>query len=183
MNIKIRPIMLFFVLSILILAAACSKTAQRPPFLPPPELVPPPDMIWNVLTDYSGLTPYTPKFTKHTRLHDGPLPELIPSNDYGTLLPYASATIMPNGSLRESKYGLVTIDGVVVTDLIFDQISRANEQVYHYFGLQPVPQPPVYLLAVNTSGSGTLWNAESKKAVCALDGSWITPFDYVNVIF
>jgi len=173
--------MLVLAITLLMLAAACRQT-ERPPFLPPPEPVPPPEMMWNVKTDYSNLTPYVPPFTMHTRLHDGPLPELIPSTDYGTLLPYASAAIMPDGGLRESKFGFVTMDGVVVTDLVFDQVNRAYEHIYHYSGLQPYPLPQAYWLTVNMPVSGQSYS-ESKQAACALDGSWITPFDYVNIVF
>jgi len=118
----------------------------------------------------------------HTRLHDGPLPELLPSNDYGTLLPYASATIMPDGGLRESKFGLVTMDGVVVTELVFDQVNRAYAHMIYYSETHPVTQPPAYLLGVHESGA-RMGSTESKQAACALDGSWITPFDYASIIF
>ena len=92
---------LFFAIPLILLillAAACSRTAERPPFLPPPETSPPPDMAVKVATDYSGLTPYAHPHAKHTRLHDGPLPELVPSEGYGMLLPYASADAMPSGA-------------------------------------------------------------------------------------
>jgi len=48
-------------------------------------------MKWEVKTDYSGLAPYEKIAGTAVRLHSGPLTELLPSGDYGLLLPYASA--------------------------------------------------------------------------------------------
>jgi hypothetical protein len=44
---------------------------------------------------------------------------------------------------------------------------------------------PAYLLSINvTSDINHLWGfIPSYLAVCALDGSWITPFEYINAVF
>jgi hypothetical protein len=47
---------------------------------------------------------------------------------------------------------------------------------------RPAPLP-AYQLSINIPGADPKWGAQSMQAVCALDGSWVTPFDYVNVIF
>jgi len=183
-----KILLLLFLAVALILSVACRKE-QRPPFLPSPivdgvlDVPPPPEMGLRVRTDYSGLTAYVPPHTMHSRLQDGPLPQLIPSEDYGMLLPYASATVLPDGSLREAKYGLVTIDGVIVTDLVYDGIERATARPSAYTIETPAPMP-AYKLAVNVPGTEILWGEfERKLAVCALDGSWITPFDYADIVF
>ena len=178
---RVRRIMLFLAITVLILAAACSKTAERPPFLPPSEPVPPPEMEWDVRADYSNLTAYVPPFTTYTRLHPGPLPELIPSDEYGTLLPYASASIFPDGSLITSKQGLVTIGGMVVTDLIYDRVERAYSRPVASFA--PPSPLPAYRLAIDLPGSESRWYTESRQAACALDGSWVTPVEYVEIVF
>ena len=165
---------------LLLLAASCRQA--RPPFLPPPEVLPPPEMNWEVRTDYSGLTPYAPPHIKHTRLRDGPLAMLIPSDNYGLLLPYASAGTMPDGSLRALKYGLVTMDGMVVTDLVFSSVERAEHRNY-YHSTEMLPPLPAYSLAIDVSGLDTPWRADSWRGACALDGSWITPFEYREVVF
>ena len=177
-----KGFLVFAVLALLLLSlAACRK--QRPPFLPPPEPVPAPEMGWGVRTDYSGLTAYSPPHTKHTRLHDGPLPELLPSDDYGLLLPYASAATLPGGGLRESKFGFVTSAGLVVTDLIYDRIEWAGQQQSYYSWETPATLP-AYCLTINIPGTENDWGGyESRMAACASDGSWITPFEYVNITF
>ena len=165
------------------LISACEES-RRPPFLPEPVYVTPSEMKWNVRTDYQGLTPYMTPHTMHTRLNEGPLSELIPSNEYGMLLPYASASLRSDGSLRAAKYGLVTIEGMIVTDLIYNNVdkgfSRYSYGVYH----PAAPPPPAYRLVVNVPGSETPWGGvQSKIAACALDGRWVTPFEYEDVIF
>ena len=176
---RMRLLVLVLAMLILTLAAACSKTTERPPFLPPPEPVPPPVARWDVRTDYSALTPYVPPNIVYSRLHPGPLPELLPSNDYGLLLPYSGAVVMASGSLREVGYGFVTIDGVIVTDLVYDRIERAT----YYLPMERMERP-AYRLIVNTpSQESSVYFPASKIAACALDGSWITDFDYVDVVF
>jgi len=140
-------------------------------------------MSWGVRTDYSGLTPYVPPHQKHTRLSEGPLTELVPSNSYGPLLPYSNVAVMPDGSLRASRYGLVTMDGMVVTDLVFSYVERAVDRNYSYSTGTAASPLPAYSLAVDIPGTEMWWGAEWVKAACALDGSWITPFEFVEIIF
>jgi len=178
---------LIFIVSMMILITACRRFGQQQQQDQSSQgsgtrsaetVKPPPDMDREVKSDFSMLTPYTPPAYRHTRLHEGTLPELIPSNAYKLLLPYANTSVQPNGAICPSKYGFVTIDGVVVTDLIYDFIERAH----HYTGYPAVPYP-AYKLSVNIPGTETMWGMESLKAACALDGSWITPFDYVEIVF
>jgi len=137
-----------------------------------------PLMRWNVRTNDSQLLPYTPPYSKHTRLSDRPMPELIPSDTYGSIFPYSSAVTMNDGSLRVSKFGFITADGVVITDLIFDSIGIAVSNT-----VNSSIQRPAYLLQQNISEHEFFYIADTQKAACALDGSWITPFDYTVIIF
>jgi len=166
----------------LILISAC-RNAPRPPFLPPPEPLPPPDMRWDVQADFDILTPFVPQYSLHTRLREGALPELLPSNDYGLLLPYSSSIISENGRLHASKFGFVTIDGIVVTDLIYDSVQRAGALQHRQFtGFSD--SHPAYMLYINIPRQDpSLAFRQSNVAVCALDGSWITPFDYIDAVF
>lgn len=167
-----------------LLSASCKRRQSEtftpsPEYIASPEYTAPPEMKYEVRTDYSGLTPYNPQISKYSRLHERALMELVPSQDYGTLLKYASASTLEDGSLRESKCGFVTIDGVIVTDLIYDEIERP----YHYAGSTDTPRP-VYRLSINKTGAYTYGiYPQTMYAACALDGSWITPFDYVSIVF
>ena len=129
-----------------------------------------------VKTNYTYLTAYEPAHSKYSRLREGPLPALEPSRDYGILLPYAGASVFSDGRLRESKYGLVTKDGVVVTDLVYDSVETAY---LHY----PSAQEPRFAYVLSIDLFVDEWSHSQTKAVCALDGSWVTPFDYFNIVF
>jgi len=129
------------------------------------------EMKWNVSADLTALSPYEPVNATFSRLHDGAMPEFIPSDDYGMLLYYGGASMYANSTFRVSKFGLVTADGTIVTDPIYDRVERA-------------PGSPAYKLTINTTERNMVWyEADNIIAVCALDGSWITPFDYVDAFF
>jgi len=187
---KKNLIHIFLIISALILVlliSACKKD-EIPTFLPPPEQSPlpppPPEMMLDVQTNFDIFTPSVPQYPLHTRLHEGAMPELVPSNDYGMLLPYSSAAVMENGSINASKFGLVTIDGIVVTDLIYDDIERAKFIHSWYIG-EEHDVLPAYNLSINVMGTETIWGYYyiRKMAACALDGSWVTPFDYMNIMY
>ena len=168
-------------LAVLVLLSASCK--QRPPFLPEIPVEPVPDSGWNVLTDYSWLTPYRPANAMVSRLHDGPLPELIPSGDYGLLLPYAGlASTLDYGGIQVTKYGLVTMDGVIVTDVVYDDINIVYDNT-DYSVSNKLKQLPAYRLRIDVSSEYGSEYREWRYAACALNGSWVTPFDYVNITF
>ena len=162
---------------LLLLFAACES---RPSFLTDIEIVSAPYMRWDVKTDYSGLTPYEPLHVMHSRLRAGALPELVPSGDYGMLMPYTGAYVISNfGFIQGAKFGFVTRDGIIVTDAVYDSISRAYDYSYN----NEIMPRPAYLLSINYDGADSRWYMEMRYAVCALDGSWITSFDYIQVMF
>jgi len=111
------------------------------------------------------------------------MPELIPSDNYGMLLPYSSAAMLDDGSLRTSKIGFVTIDGIVVTDLIYDDVRRAEAMSYTRYGPMLDPFPAYWLLTDIPGTETSLGYSDSLIAACALDGSWITGFEYVDITF
>jgi len=172
-----------FALIVTLFISACKKS-EPTQYLPPPDPAPPPEMKWDVQADFDVLTPFVPQQSLHTRLHEGSLPELTPSNQYGMLLPYSSAVILENGSLMASKFGFVTVDGVVITDLVYDGIYRAESASIWHIGIANKTFP-AYSIYIDSEETGTnAWvYRERKMAVCALDGSWITPFDYVNIAY
>lgn len=124
----------------------------------------------------------------------GPLPEiksrryekytdtLIPKDDYGMLIPYAGSRLLDdwpaaNGCL----WGLMTTEGVVVTDPVFSSAYRASYYSdYDSGNYGNIPLP----LLVLTKGDPTLgveaWDA-ARIAIAASDGSWVTDFEYLGV--
>ncbi|MCL1834683.1 MAG: WG repeat-containing protein [Oscillospiraceae bacterium] len=158
--------------------SACDTALHRREWVPLPTTTSTPDMKWEVKTDYSGLAPYEKIAGTAVRLHSGPLTELLPSGDYGLLLPYASAAVTESGFLQVSMYGLVTSDGIIVTDLIYDSIDRQ-----YIYGLADPIALPFYTLTMYTDTQEDSWYSGRLYAVCALDGSWLTRFEYSNVVF
>jgi len=142
------------------------------------ELLLPSEMRFRVITDNSNLTPFSPPHPMHSRLSHGSLSELVPSNSYGRILPYTSVATMNDGSMRVTKFGLVTADGMVLTDLIYDSIITAA----YTTGLSSEPRP-AYHLRISGTETDFMYGDGSQNAACALDGSWITSFEYVDIVF
>jgi hypothetical protein len=133
-----------------------------------------------VQTDYTHLTPYEPPAEKYARLSDGPMTELVPSDTYGSLLPYVGATMYGSEGYRTIRhYGLVTKDGMIVTDPVF---SDAYQGSYYDNSTYTGSTMPVYLLAKleGEVDEDNYWASEL-RAVCALDGSWATDFSYRSI--
>jgi hypothetical protein len=133
-----------------------------------------------VLTDYSYLTPYTPPAETYTRLHDGAMTALEPSNQYGALLPYVGEMMYSDDGYNTiRKYGLVTKDGMIVTDPVYADAYQGNFYDYSSYTSENMP---VYILSKlkDTIDEENMWDSEV-RAVCALDGSWVTGFEYESI--
>jgi len=159
-----------------------SGGAQSASILPETPAAPPAATDWNsgVKTDYTYLTPYEPPTEQYTRLQDGALPDLMPSGRYGTLLPYVGETMYSNdGYSTIQKYGLVTDSGMIVTDPVYTWISQGNYYNYSTYAGEDMPVYDLVRLSEPVDRERP-WESE-RHAACALDGSWVTPFDYTGV--
>jgi len=158
------------------------QTNEGKVFIASQGYVPSPDASvepgWNVQTDDTLLTHYNSPRSNSNRLRDSALPELVPSNDYGPLLRYFTTVTMNDGRTMRTKHGFVTQrSGTVITDPIYDSIAPAFYPSRGYVYL------PAYRLEVNLPEYDPDSGSISVQAACALDGSWITPFNYVNIVF
>jgi hypothetical protein len=165
------------------LLSACS---QSTPGTAPSEASPAPSYQivdgYAIKTDYSGLKPYEPPAEKYTRLSEGPLPELKPADNYGTLLPYAGETLYGEGGWSVSSlYGFVTKDAKIVTDPVYTSVWQGY---YYNPGTASGTYVPAYHLQklTDTIDRDDPWN-NIRHGACALDGSWITPVDFADVYF
>lgn len=134
-----------------------------------------------VKTDYSGLTPYKPLEEKYTRLKDGAIPDLAPS-DYGKLIPYIGETMYSAGGYNViRKYGLMTESGMIVTDPVYSRVYQGH---YYDYSTYTGKNVPTYSLTKipDTINEDKPWESEI-FAVCAEDGSWVTPFAYTNTFY
>ncbi len=101
---------------------------------------------------------------------------LIPRENYGPLVPYLGGTVYTNewdggGSL----YGLMTLDGTVVTDAIYGQVSVPN---YRDLESGQTTALPLLLLQKADPEYGWPSGGGALLAVCAQDGSWRTDFKW-----
>jgi len=138
------------------------------------------EMGWTVKTDVSQLTPYSSPRSNFTRLNDTAMPELVPSDSYGQILPYATSVTMNDGRIFTSKYGFVAQrSGTVISDPIYDKISRAM-----FVSSNGAEYLPAYHLHMDLPfDDSSFFGFQTIQAACAMDGSWITPFSYVNIVF
>lgn len=111
--------------------------------------------------------------TVGTRLREGYMGDLLPSDSYGELIPYAGFRLMDDWpSDTGCLYGLMTRDGMAVTDAVYASAERAQ---YFDGGLwKTLPLLVLRRGEENTSGEGF----STRLAVAAADGSRVTPFDY-----
>jgi hypothetical protein len=123
-------------------------TATSVPMAPSP----PPPIIEGVYTDYSMYAPRVPDVIAeiYTRISEEPLPELLPSDSYGELLPYSVAVY--NADYVSDIYhldGLVTTSGMIVTDPVFDFTFQLYPSRYiglDIYDAEGMSVPPVFIL-------------------------------------
>lgn len=142
-----------------------------------------------VKTDTSALSAYKPLPQVYTRLSDGPLPELKTADTYGTLLPYQGESIYFDGGFGTGHhYGFITIKSIIVTDPVYSNIYQAscydeNTGTYLYmpaYVLTLKPTPDDIQNQSDEQRSDMMMGANVRHAVCALDGSWMTPSIYAG---
>ena len=185
-----RKSILALVLILIITLSACTASGNAEAPSPTPSqsasLSPTPSqpVTYTVKTDYSGLTPYKPMEEVYTRLTEDYMPELIPSDDYGPLLPYVGEVLYGYHDtfdglvLIGDDKGFITLKGKMVTDAVYSDIYHP----YHYDSeAKSYIAESLYIIKkifINDTGD----DGFMKYAVCAEDGSWITPFDYEDIL-
>lgn len=128
-----------------------------------------------VYTDWSKLEPYQSKTAVYTRRYKDFTDTLIPSDDYGSLVPFAGAALTEtwgSWSMDYDLYGLMTRSGEVVVDPVFTGVSRLREWDGMMMDSQLLPVYVLQKAVVTEDGPVEL------IAFCALDGSWCTDFLY-----
>ena len=145
-------------------SAGSPKPAPASPSPPPPSpsspWIPEPQPVYDgVYTNYSYYTPNVPdrKTEIYSRVTEAELPMLIPSDSYGELLPYF---IVENTDYYNwhNWEGLVTTDGIIVTDPVFLRIysPQVPRNWWQSYGLQSISGPPLYILRLPE----TQWRGE-----------------------
>lgn len=126
-----------------------------------------------VATDWSKLGEYTPMQQIGSRWYEEYTDHLILRDDYGTLIPYAGERLMDDWPANSGcLYGLMTTDGVAVTDPVYSGAYRLS---YYDAGRWQVHP----LLILVKGGERKANGSFSRYAVAAADGSWCTEFEYM----
>lgn len=103
--------------------------------------------------------------------------QLIPRDDYGSLFPFRGAYAGNNDHSAPYGYGLMTQDGVVVLDSVLDDAYHCSYQD---------ADGEFYSLPVLTLTKEAVlweeWGSTPAYALASLDGSWVTGFDFFDVI-
>lgn len=163
-----------FPLLLCLLLCACATVSPEPQGEPPEAIQPAEESGPAVYTDWSKLGRREPlPETVGSRWYGDYMDELLPRDDYGPLVPYAGLRLMDDWPAATGcLYGLMTQDGVVVTEPVYGRITCPN-------GLsQSGPYAlPLLVLKRFDETSEDDWDPAA-YAVAARDGSWCTPFDY-----
>lgn len=173
-------------LALLILSACNAPAADSSPDCPsasPDPQSPPPSVSWNVVTHWDVLDQPEKTGAVANRLSGGPLPELLPSDSYGAIVPYVGGeldVLEPwldqdgNRSYYTSYlYGLCTAGGLILTDPVYLAVIQPT----WYDSCTGVSRSlPVWLLTqITQDEDGEYYTA---VGLAAQDGSWYTGMRY-----
>ena len=168
------------VLSALLFLLLCACTVEPPEGTEKSQTDGVPSPIDNnpvsVYTDWSKLDDRDPPPRPiGSRWYEDYIEELILRDDYGPLVPYAGLRLLDDWpAMNGCLYGLMTQDGVVVTDPVYSN-------VYCPCGYDEKGTPYALPLLVLEQGDEIV-NVDLQNpatyAVAARNGSWCTPFDY-----
>ena len=138
----------------------------------------------NVQVDWSVLEEPEALPAVGGRWYEGYVPELIPSPDYGPLLPCRAALAMTQAWWEEEPgytspswlYGLMTQDGILVMDGVCSSVSRSSYTLPERGSYRTCPLP-VYALVKGDAELGSPATGDL-VALAAEDGSWWTGFRF-----
>ena len=151
------------------LLTACAPNKEQEP-TPNATLLPTFTETTGIYADWSKLSAPEQPANVGTRLAEGELTDLLPSGNYGSLMPYVGGELVSadfGSSWKKYKYGLVTMDGCVVLDPVLNSVDIISFEDEYAF-----------VLGKNvTIGQETV----EMRALCSADGSWCTDFLYSEI--
>lgn len=129
-----------------------------------------------VYTDYSQLEDNSPRPDRYVRWHGEFTDHLIPSPDYGPLIPFSGDGAMEEWEVSDyGAQGLMTLDGKVVVDPVYSAVTQLSDG-WEWEGYTDTYYTAYILSRYAGNGEGDLFNAynDVSSQLCALDGSWVT---------
>lgn len=174
----------------LVLTACAPPAAETPAPTPPtpsPTVEPPPAPTPTpntspVYTDYSQLGDRpAPLPDIYDRWHGEFTDRLIPSPDYGLLIPFGGNPVADEwGYGGYALDGLMTLDGKVVVDPVYSSVVRLGWGGDYDMGTLDGYFPAFLLSRYAGDGKGDLFGGHDDvlSRLCAADGSWVTEREY-----
>ncbi len=155
-------------LCLTLLLAACGSPAQSPSATPTPAQ----SGGVNVTVHWDVLTPKPENIAG--RWYEGYTDELIPSDEYGELVPYIGGETSNEYMGTSWNYGLATRDGVIVTDPVYLEVNSTDGGS----ALVLRTAVPIDAPAENE------WTPrhDDRYGLAAIDGSWYTGQIYTDNI-
>lgn len=165
-------------LSLALLLAACGEPDQ------PPAATPSPTDGVNVTVHWDALTPEPEN--RAERWYEEYTDELIPSDEYGELVPYIGGEIgLDEYWLRGWVRGLATRDGVIVTDPVYLDVQLLS---WYDSGYGSTRTGSAYILRTavpSDAEPSDEWSPafEDRYGFAASDGAWYTGQLFSDVIY
>ena len=170
-----RTIILIFTAVLALLTAACGAPEAEPAASPAPS-GPNVQVHWDALE--------TPQAGTVERWYEEYAPELIPSDEYGQLVPYIGGESQSEIWGTSWFYGLATHDGVIVTDPVFLEVTALDWYDPTKYGR--VQGGALILHSAVEAADGPVDEYspgfEDRYGLAAADGSWYTGQVYTDLI-
>lgn len=160
----------------LMLLAGCQRglpLAEKTPDPPPDQSIPGSEQVPAVYTDWSKLEEYEPQGPIPARYHEAHMDRLIPRDDYGPLVPFPGAHQQErqfDGNYHY-RYGLMTLDGRVVVDAVYDSIVPLASYDMDRRSSRPLP---LFLMKRFVEDPAETEGYREEHLLAAADGSWVT---------
>ncbi|MBR4308716.1 MAG: hypothetical protein IKT58_03880 [Oscillospiraceae bacterium] len=166
------------ILLLCILLSSCKTTTSGEPQEPTdPTAAPVTESTLNVKTDFSSYTKKESLSAKYTRLSDGPLDDLHPTDTGKQIYPFIGLKL-DNGYMSSYRYGIVDRDGCVLADPVYSEVTPLIDADTNTV-------LPIWLLKKTDSPSDPevshyVYGTEY-YGLAAMDGSFVTECIYSDI--
>lgn len=133
--------------------------------------------VYKVATDYSQYTPKESVTPLYSRLREEWIEELEPSEDYGTIYPFAGNAVYSSYGILGYQYGMIDEKGRIIADPTYVDISLLREG--YLFDFSSTGYLPMWVLERNTLTEEGY--AREVYALASLDGSFVSECKYSSV--
>ncbi len=185
---------LLLLLTLLLLLSGCAVPSENADFAAVPDLTvtvkPTPfdftretepeqavDIVYKVATDYSQYAPKESATPLYSRLREEWIEELEPSENYGTIYPFAGSAVYSSYGILGYQYGMIDESGRIIADPTYVDISLLRAG--YLFDFSSTGYLPMWVLERNAPTEEGY--AQEVYALASLDGSFVSECKYSSV--